>query len=119
VAYLADGWQPLERQDGAAIRWRWMGERAEVRLYNPLEHPVPVRLTLHAAAYRHERPLRIALDATPLGTLNIPPDAPTGYTLNFFLPPGEHTLHVQSDAAPSEGRAEPISVRMFAVRFEF
>jgi hypothetical protein len=90
-----------------------MGERAELRLFNPLDRPVPARLTLVAAAYEGARPLRLALGDTPLGALMIPPDSPFGRSVVFFLPPGEHTLELRSDAEMSAGRAEPISVRVF------
>jgi hypothetical protein len=118
LAFLGKGWQPLERQEGTDYRWRWMGERAEIRLYNPHAAPVPATLTLRAAAFERERPLRLALGEVSLGELRVAPGEPASRAVRFLLPPGEHSLWLVAEAATDGGRAEPISVRVFDVALE-
>jgi hypothetical protein len=118
MVFLGPGWQPLERQEEAGYRWRWMGERAEIRLYNPHDREALVRLTLSAAAFERERPLRLSLDGVDLGTLTVAPGAPQSRALSFPLPPGQHTILLSSEAGADAGRAEPISVRVFGVSLQ-
>lgn len=115
LAYLGAGWQPVERQAGTPYRWRWMGERAEIRLYNPHDRPAPARLTIAASAYERERPVRLALDGAGLGELLVAPGEPHARALWLMLPPGEHVLSLEAESARDPGRAEPISVRLFGV----
>jgi len=116
VAFLGDGWQPLEREPATGIRWRWMGERAEVRLFNPYAVPVPVHLTFWLEAYAHTRPLTFLLDGVVLGGFEVSPGRAPARALHVLLPPGEHRLTLQAPATPDPARAgAPISVRLFAL----
>jgi len=115
LAFLGAGWQPLERQEGADHRWRWMGERAEIRLYNPYDHAVPAELAISAAAFERERALRLELNGAALGEVPVPPDQPRGRVVRFMLEPGEQLLTLMADASAAPGRSEPISVRVFSV----
>jgi hypothetical protein len=93
-----------------------MGERAEVRLFNPSPAPAPVRLTCWLEAYAHPRPLTWVLDGTSLGTFDIPSGRIPARTLHLLLPPGQHVLALQAPATPDPARADaPISVRLFAL----
>lgn len=116
VAYLGDGWQPLERDPTTGIRWRWMGGSAEIRLFNPFADTAPVRLTFWMEAYNEVRPLRYALDNVVLGEFAVPSGRAPARTIHMLLPPGAHTLTLQAPAAPDPARAgAPISVRLFAL----
>ena len=116
IAFLGEGWQPLERQPDSDVRWRWMGERAEVRLFNPSPAPTPVRLTYWIEAYAHPRPLTWVLDGTSLGTFDIPSGHISARSLHLLLPPGQHILTWHAPATPDPARADAlISVRLFAL----
>lgn len=118
VGFLGPGWQPLEQQD--ANRWRWMGETAEIWLFNPLAHPVAATVGLTAASYQQPRQVQLALDAVPLGQVTVAPDQMTTRNLRLLLPPGEHHLVLQAEAAPDPNRAgQAISVQVFRVEFRF
>ncbi len=116
LACLGDGWQAIERQPEAGARWRWMGERAEVRLYNPFTRPAPLRLTLSLGAYERMRPLTLALDGAEIGVFEVAPGRAPARALRLLLPPGEHELTLMAPATPDPARAgAPISVRLFAL----
>lgn len=116
VAYLGDGWQPLEREGTTSIRWRWMGERAEIRLFNPFAKTVPLHLTFWMEAYSEARPLKYTLDDVVLGKFAIPSGRAPARAIHMLLPPGKHVLTLESPATPDPARAgAPISVRLFAL----
>ncbi len=116
IAFLGEGWQPLEHDPETGVRWRWMGERAEVRLYNPYDTPAPLRLTFWMTAHQNARPLRYALDGVILGDFEAPPGRMFAQTINLLLPPGNHVLTLEAPATPDPARAgAPISVRLFTL----
>lgn len=116
VAYLGDGWQPLEREAATGVRWRWMGERAEICLFNPLAEAAPVRLTFWMEAYNEVRLLQYTLDNVVLGAFTVPSGRAPARAIRLLLPPGEHMLTLQAPATPDPARAgAPISVRLFAL----
>lgn len=118
VGYLGPGWQDLERQ--GEVRWRWMGETAELRLFNPLERPVLATIRLSAISYAEPRPLDLQLGNAPAGRLTIPAAAPHTRSISLLLPPGEQTLTLSAPAAPDPGRAgAPISIRFFSLAMRF
>lgn len=118
LGYLGPGWQALEQQ--APYRWRWMGESAEIRFFNPLEHPVIATLNLHAASYAEPRPLELHLGTAPAGQLLIDATAPATQQLRLVLPPGEHTLTLSAPASPDPARSgAPISIRLFHLELDF
>lgn len=120
LAYLGAGWQPVERQAEAGARWRWMGERAEVRLYNPYSREIPARLTFWLGAFDRARPLTLLLDGAPLATLDIVPGRAPARVVRVLLPPGEHVLTLVAPADPDPARAgAPISLRLFALDARF
>jgi hypothetical protein len=95
-AYLGDGWLGREHRNNERV-WRWMGEHATVRLVNPAAQAQPVTLALTAESYERARPLTLHLDAAPLGTFEMRRAART-LRMRVLLPPGEHTLHLRSEA---------------------
>ncbi|GIW02983.1 hypothetical protein [Roseiflexus sp.] len=116
VAFLGDGWQPLEREPATGVRWRWMGERAEVRLFNPLIGTALVRLTFWMEAYYETRPLWYTLNNMALGTVTVPSGRAPARAIYVLLPPGDHVLTLQAPADPDPARAgAPISIRLFAL----
>lgn len=118
VAFLGAGWQPLEYE--AMQRWRWMGDSAELRLYNPRLEPVAATLALTTVSYTQPRVVRYTLNEWELGAHTVAADRPATFELRFLLPPGEHTLTLQAPAAPDPARGgTPISVRVFAIAAEF
>ncbi|GAB4201362.1 MAG: hypothetical protein OHK0022_23330 [Roseiflexaceae bacterium] len=120
LGFLGAGWQPVERQDDAGLRWRWMAEAADLRLYNPGDRPVLANVTLAAASYDRPRLLALALDGRPLGEWEVQPGAPQTRLVRLVLPPGLHTLGLAAPADPDPGRAgAPISVRLFRAEFGF
>ncbi len=120
LGFLGAGWQPVERQDDAGLRWRWMAGSASIRLYNPGDRPVLAAVTLSAASYARPRPLALALDGRPLGEWMVVSGERQTRTLRLALPPGLHTLDLAAPADPDPGRADaPISVRLFRAEFAF
>jgi hypothetical protein len=118
LGFLGAGWQGLERQP--PYRWRWMGEQAELRLFNPLDQPVRVTLSLNAASYAQPRELVLQLGATALGRLPIDASGPQIHRLSFLLVPGEHTLLLSAPASADPLRSgTPISVRLFELDLHF
>lgn len=118
VGFLGPGWQSLERQD--AYRWRWIGEQAEIQLFNPFDHPVLATVALTATSHQQQRVLRLALDEIPLGQVTIAHERLVTQELHLLLPAGEHRLILGAEAAPDPQRANlPISVRVFQVDLRF
>ena len=115
VACLGDGWQPLEREVATGTRWRWMGERAEIRMFNPFADAAPMRLTFWMEAYTEVRPLRYILDNVVLGEFAVPSGRAPARAIHLLLPPGGHRLTLGAAAAPDPARAgAPSSVRLVA-----
>lgn len=120
VGYLGAGWQPVERQPGTPFRWRWMGETAALRLYNPTGAPALARVTLTAASFARPRALQLSFAGRPLGVWQVAPDARQTRVLRLLLPPGAHTLALAAPAEPDPGRAgQRISLRLFEIGFGF
>ncbi len=114
VGFLGSGWYDLEQQP--PYRWRWMGQEAEVRLLNPLDHPTLVTITFTAASYAHPRALKLRLDATALAQLMIPASGQQTMHLSVLLTPGEHILRLSAPVTPDPLRdGAPISVRVFGL----
>ena len=120
VGYLGPGWQPVEQQPGTPYRWRWMGETAALRLYNPTGAPTLARVTLTATSFAQPRALQLAFAGRALGAWQVPPDARQTRVLRLLVPPGAHTLALSAPAAPDPGRGgQPISLRFFEIAFAF
>jgi hypothetical protein len=120
LLFLGAGWQPVEQQPDVGLRWRWMGQEAELRLYNPLDQPVAATITISAASYKQPRPLHLTLDGADAGTLSIASDNPTIYHVQLLIQPGEHSLMLHANAEPDPGRQNtPISVRVFGITSQF
>ncbi|MBX0326701.1 hypothetical protein K2Z83_03260 [Oscillochloris sp. ZM17-4] len=118
IGYLGAGWQDLEQ--APPYRWRWMGEQAELQLFNPQDYPVRATIEFLAASYQQDRPLDLRLDTNILAQINIPTDGPQMQHLSFLLEPGEHRVHLSAPATPDGQRSNmPISVRVFALSFRF
>jgi hypothetical protein len=120
IGFLGAGWRALEQQPGGAYRWRWMGERAEIRLYNPSAQPTLAVVSLSASSYQRTRQLYVALDEVGYGSFAVAPDQPTSRSLRFYVPPGEHALTLSAEATPDAGHnGAPLSVRVFQVTTHF
>jgi hypothetical protein len=78
-----------------------MGDTATVHLVNTQEQAVWGRLWLRAVAYEETRPLTLWLDDQALGTFAIAPDSST-LRLELVLPPGEHTLRLESPSGTEQ-----------------
>jgi hypothetical protein len=118
LGFLGAGWNALEQEP--PYRWRWMGPEAELRLYNPLPHPVLATLSFTAASFQEPRPLTLRLDGRPLTTVLVESAGPQSRVVSFLLEPGEHTLLLDAPASPDAQRAgAPISVRLFAIDLRF
>src|SRR5262249_14892253 len=92
IMFLGAGWDKLERQLDTALRWRWMGGTAEIRLYNPYDRPVAASVALSASSFQEPREIELRLDDGLFGRLAIQPDQLTTRQYRFLLPPGEHIL---------------------------
>jgi hypothetical protein len=119
IGMLGPGWRALERQEDAGLRWRWMGDQAEIWLFNPAGQPVAATVTLRLASYQQARTLQMAWDGQPAGQLQVAPE-PRTYTVAITLPPGQHRLQLQADSAPDPAAGGQLtSVRAFDVAFAF
>ncbi len=118
IGYLGPGWQELER-DGS-LRWRWMGETAELRLFNPLSEASLASLTMTMLSHQQPRSLDLRLNNLPAGQLLIAAEAPQTRSLQLLLAPGAQTLTLTAPAVPDPGRAGvPISIRLFLLDLRF
>jgi hypothetical protein len=108
LAALGAGWYELESDGGR--RWRWMGERAELRLLAPA--PAAVALTLRATAYGAPRTLQVWQGRGLLASVEVP-SAPLdrAIALRLLVPPGETSITLASPAAVApDGRSLSLSV---------
>lgn len=94
-AYFSDGWQP-EETDGAR-RWRWMGERGDIVLANPLTRDIPIVVSLYVQAYQQERSVSASFAGQMLGDFAITPGG-NSMIFRLLLPPGEHRLNLTAPA---------------------
>lgn len=118
LGFLGKGWQSLEVD--ATHRWRWMGDEAEIKLVNPLDHPVIATVTMHMLSYQQSRSLQVALNETNLGQVNVEAKQPELRVVHVLLPPGEHALVLHADATSDPARNDiPISIRFFYIDFRF
>jgi hypothetical protein len=96
LAYLRSGWGSLEQSGD--LRWRWMGDNAEVMLLNPADEPRIVALTLDLEAFQEPRLLTLRLgDGPPFGF--VVSRERMRRTLRFILPHGETVLYLGAPAA--------------------
>lgn len=106
LTYLGAGWGELEQLGGR--RWRWMGDDAELRLYNPADQPRIVELALTMESYNQDRPLTLRLGDTDLATLTVS-RAAMQRNLRFVVAPGEHVVYL---SAPSEREGRSVGRRL-------
>jgi hypothetical protein len=119
VAALGEGWHGLEFQPDTDYRWRWMGDRAVIRLFNPHNRPVEAHIRFELASYKAQREVTLLIDGLPAGTFTVGTDRGVR-ELRLALPPGEHLLTLSAPAEPDPASSgEPISVRAFSVSFSF
>lgn len=119
VSSLGEGWRALERQEGTQFRWRWMGEQATIRLFNPYDRPVAAALRLNLASYTQQRTVRILLDGQPAGEFAVE-TTPNARTIAIMLPPGTHIVTLAADAQPDPAAGGQLtSIRAFGVAFSF
>ncbi|RRR74185.1 MAG: hypothetical protein EI684_07600 [Candidatus Viridilinea halotolerans] len=118
LGYLGEGWQGLEEQ--MPYRWRWIGERAELRLFNPLEQPQITTLSMRMVSHDEPRLLEMRLDDMPAGEILVAAHEPSSYQVRFMLPSGSHALTLHAPATPDPERSnEAISIRFFRIEFKF
>ena len=107
VVRPAAGWHAPET-DGARV-WRWMDQRAELRLI--ARRPSQVTLSLSATAYGRDRPLEIVLNDAVVATMQIPA-APhsRAVRLRLLVPAGAHRLELRSETETApDGRRLSLS----------
>ncbi|PDW03728.1 hypothetical protein [Candidatus Viridilinea mediisalina] len=118
LGYLGPGWQGLEEE--GAYRWRWIGEQAEIRLFNPLEQAHLATITLRMISHETPRPLAFQLHGSDAGQLLIEAHQPTSHQIRLLVPPGHHTVTLEAPATPDPARSdEAISIRFFALDVRF
>lgn len=116
LAYLRSGWGDLEQSNG--VRWRWMGDSAEVMLLNPDAAPRRIALTLDLEAFAEARPLTLRLDDGPSFTIPISRER-MRRTLHLILPPGETVLYLGAPAAsPPDQPGRRLSLAVMGITIE-
>jgi hypothetical protein len=114
LAFLGAGWNELEGDK--ARRWRWMGQQAEIRLFNPHGQSRSVSLDLTLESLAHERPLALRLDSTSAGVIQVS-RAEMRRRISLLLPPGEHVLYLSAPADPRPGDAsQSLSIAFLGIR---
>jgi hypothetical protein len=111
--YLGAGWQ--QREDAGGQLWRWLGARSAVQLVNPRTEAAWVTLELEAESYQQPRPLRLSLGSAQLGAFAIGRARET-LRLHLVLPPGEHTLWLDSE--PTRAGDPPRNLSLSFTRIE-
>ncbi|MGQ9926039.1 MAG: hypothetical protein ACUVS4_04120 [Chloroflexaceae bacterium] len=115
-SYLGAGWHGLE---GTGERlWRWMGERGEIWVVNPL--PGPVLLTMHAEGYgpsvgRQTTTLHINRASERQASVPIARSARV-YSIILNLPPGPTRLDLTSEQTASDWGGRTISISVSAIQ---
>jgi hypothetical protein len=105
--FLDRGWYALERRPRMSpadhpARWRWIGERADLRLLAGAEG----RWRLRLRAWAHERPRRLSLrlGRAPIGTFDVPLSLVTLETPEFQASAGSSVIEIRSlDGADRAG----------------
>jgi hypothetical protein len=119
LGMLGPGWRGLEEQPDAGLRWRWMGDQAEIWMFNPYATPVAATVTMRLASFEQARTLRFTLDGHPAGAIDIGVD-PRMHSVALVLPPGQHKLRLLADAAPDPASGGQLtSIRAFDLIFSF
>jgi hypothetical protein len=116
LAYLRSGWGSLEQSGD--LRWRWMGDSAEVMLLNPTAEPRRVALTLNLEAFAEPRPLTMRLGDGPAFGLEVSRER-MRRTLHFTLSPGETVLYLGAPAAnPPDQPGRRLSLAVMGISIE-
>lgn len=97
------GWYGEERE--GQRRWRWMGERGEVVVYNPGAEPAAIEITLVAQSYAEECRVALRYGGQPAGGWLVR-RGDTPLTLRLLAPPGESVLQLDAPTTPEEGRSQ-------------
>jgi len=120
TVWLASGWSYVERTEASttlpAMAWRWMAERAELRVLSPA--PMDVRLRIVVRAFGKSRRLRIAAGDAEVAQFAVT-ESPREYeTPPFAVPSGPTVLAFESldgaDPAPGGG-ARRLGIALFHV----
>ncbi len=98
--------------------WRWVGEQAEIHLFNPTDQIYPVSLDLHMESYMHTRPLALRLNQDDLGSIMVS-RAAMRRTVTFLLAPGQHVLYlnVPADVPPGD-QGRKLGIAFLSIRLD-
>lgn len=98
------GWHGPERH--LEQKWRWAGERAELRLINTGAAPIGLVVQAKASAVTEPRLLRVSLGEKMMWSETVR-GTPQDLRFGFTLPPGETTLVFASDRAAEKVGTDP------------
>ena len=119
IVWLGPGWSYIERTEASTTQparaWRWMADRAEMRVLSPAGAEVSLRLV--ARAFGKSRRLRIGVGGTPVAEIAIL-EAPREYqTPRFTIPSGPVVMEFESldGSEPAPGGDRRLAVALFHV----
>ncbi|RRR75634.1 MAG: hypothetical protein EI684_04235 [Candidatus Viridilinea halotolerans] len=94
-AFFGNGWHPEEQQEGR--RWRWMGNHADLLLFNPDQKSYRIELRMNLESYQQPRELQMTFQGRPLAQWQIPAhEKPLARTLHILLPAGEQRIRLSA-----------------------
>jgi hypothetical protein len=117
VVGVGPGWSYLEELTERDIRWRWMGDQAELAIRT--QDAVGARLRVDTRSHDRPRRLRISIPAGEIATWIVTPTRATFETGTFQLPAGPTIVRFESldgsDPAPGEDPRR-LSIAVFGIR---
>ncbi|HMD34727.1 MAG TPA: hypothetical protein VKH42_07160 [Vicinamibacterales bacterium] len=120
IAWLGSGWSYVERTEASttqpATAWRWMADRAELRLLSAAS--VDVTLRIVARAFGKTRRLRISVGGASIAEITIIEPPQEYETPRFTIPSGTAVMEFESldgsDRAPG-GTERRLAIAIFDV----
>ncbi|MBS3052781.1 MAG: hypothetical protein J4428_05420 [Candidatus Aenigmarchaeota archaeon] len=92
---VSNGWFDLEFRDTNKIRW--MSNRSEIMLKNPLGSPAEMKTFIIVQSYHKNRTLSVSVGDKHMGTYEIPVGDKTYVDLMISLEPKKNTLFFNSE----------------------
>jgi hypothetical protein len=111
AAWMDAGWSYLEEVKADEVRWRWMGDQAEIGVI--AREPVDVRLRIDMRAHARPRRIRISAGNADIATWIVTTSRSVYETAPFRLPPGP--VHVRFDSADGADPADSGDPRLLSV----